>query len=74
MNLDFIIETIIEHKGKAIGISLGLVFGLLTVLIGFWKTFFVTICIILGYIIGKKFDDNDRIKETVNKFINNKFQ
>lgn len=74
MNIDNIIEVIVEHKGKVIGISLGLLFGLLTVLIGFWKTFFVTICIIVGYVIGKKIDDTDRVREIVNRFIDGKLK
>lgn len=74
MNIDNILEVIVEHKGKVIGISLGLLFGLLTVLIGFWKTFFVSLCIVIGYIIGKKIDDNDRVREIINRFIDKRFK
>lgn len=47
-----------EHRGKAIGILLGLIASVLFVSYGFWKTLFVILCIAAGYIIGKKIDED----------------
>lgn len=47
-----------EHRGKAIGVFLGLVAGILVISYGFWKALFIMICIFLGYFIGKKLDED----------------
>lgn len=47
-----------EHRGKTIGIALGLIASILFITYGFWKAIFIILCIILGYIIGKKIDEN----------------
>ena len=60
----YIIE---EHRGKALGVLLGLIAGILFVTLGFWKAFFVIICILLGYTWGKKMDDNGNLDSWINK-------
>jgi uncharacterized membrane protein len=62
-----ITEVWLNHRGKALGLSLGLLFGVLTAVLGFWETFFIAVCIIIGYMIGKKFDDNTGIRQILNK-------
>jgi len=47
-----------EHRGKALGITLGLLASVLFVTLGFWKAVFVIFCILVGYTFGKKLDDN----------------
>ncbi len=49
------------HRGKVIGIILGLLAGLLIIIFGFWKTVFIAICIVVGYIVGKSFDDGSSL-------------
>jgi uncharacterized membrane protein len=70
MNLDTILELMKEHKGKTIGIFLGFLFGIFTVILGFWKTFFIALCIVVGFILGRRFDENDRFKDLMNKILN----
>lgn len=53
---------ITEHRGKVIGISLGLLASILFISYGFWRSIFVIACIVLGYFIGKKIDDNSNIE------------
>ena len=45
-----------EHRGKTIGIFLGLAASILFIAYGFWRTIFVMVCILLGYFIGKEID------------------
>ncbi|KYH31659.1 DUF2273 domain-containing protein [Neomoorella mulderi] len=45
-----------EHRGKLIGVSLGLIFGLLTAIWGFGKALFIGLCVALGYLIGCRLD------------------
>lgn len=51
----FILE---EHRGKTIGIILGLLASILFISYGFWRTLFIIFCIALGYFIGKRLDEN----------------
>ncbi|MEQ8200962.1 MAG: DUF2273 domain-containing protein [Syntrophomonadaceae bacterium] len=45
-----------EHRGKAIGVTLGLLASILFITFGFWQTLFVVLCIFIGYQLGKKID------------------
>lgn len=47
-----------EHRGKAIGIVLGMIAGILVISYGFWRALFIVFCIVLGYFIGKRLDEN----------------
>jgi uncharacterized membrane protein len=46
-----------NHRGKVVGLALGLVVGLFFILVGFWKTLLVVICVIGGYFLGKRIDE-----------------
>ncbi|MEW6621664.1 MAG: DUF2273 domain-containing protein [Bacillota bacterium] len=59
------------HKGKVIGTLTGLLFGLLTIIFGFWKASFLAICILIGYLIGKRIDENQDFKNMLKKFWTN---
>ncbi|MEN6461231.1 MAG: DUF2273 domain-containing protein [Syntrophomonas sp.] len=47
-----------EHRGKAIGIFMGLVASILIITYGFWRSLFIIFCIVLGYFIGKRIDED----------------
>lgn len=47
------------HRGAAIGVLLGLLVALLLIIFGFWKTIFIGICILIGYVIGRCYDGED---------------
>ncbi|HAA08835.1 MAG: DUF2273 domain-containing protein [Syntrophomonadaceae bacterium] len=49
---------LVEHRGKTIGVLLGLLASILFVTFGFWRTVFIAICIGIGYLIGKQLDEN----------------
>ncbi len=53
-----ILYVISEHRGKTIGILLGLAASILFISYGFWRTIFIVFCIVVGYLIGKKLDEN----------------
>lgn len=53
-----IVYILTEHRGKTIGVTLGLLASILYINFGFWRTILVGIFIFLGYQIGKKLDDN----------------
>ena len=56
-----------KHRGKVIGVILGLIFGLAVIFWGFWKAVFVTICIVIGLLIGKAIDSQFSFKEMLNR-------
>lgn len=67
--LSLILKYIKSNRGKSIGIVLGFLVALLVLIIGFFKTFFIAICIVAGYTIGKKIDEGENIKELIIKSI-----
>jgi uncharacterized membrane protein len=46
-----------RHRGAMVGAVVGLLVALLIIVFGFWKTVFIVICILIGYFIGKRFDE-----------------
>ncbi len=62
--LTYILE---NHRGKAAGLLLGLLAGILVMNYGFWKTVFIAFCILAGYLIGKAIDDESDIEGWFNK-------
>ncbi|HBQ26721.1 MAG TPA: hypothetical protein DD791_10050 [Syntrophomonas sp.] len=59
-----------QHRGKAIGIVLGLLASILFISYGFWRTIFIIICIALGFFIGKEIDE----KKNFDQWLKNIFK
>ena len=57
-----IIYLFTEHRGKVIGIIFGLLASILFISYGFWRTIFIILCVLAGYFIGKKIDDNTNLE------------
>lgn len=62
-----------EHRGKVIGISMGLLASILFISFGFWKTVFIIFCIFIGYFIGKKIDENTNFESWIKQFLKQKY-
>jgi uncharacterized membrane protein len=67
-----IIYLFTEHRGKLIGVLLGLLASVLFISYGFWRTIFVILCIFAGYFIGKKIDDNSNLEVWIKKLFKEK--
>lgn len=61
-------EILTYHRGKVLGITLGLIFGWFAISYGFFKAVFVTICIFLGFMIGKRVDESKDVKKVFERF------
>ncbi len=61
-----------EHRGKAIGITLGLVASILFVSYGFWQTIFIAFCILAGYQISNKIDEQVDLEAWVKNLFKNR--
>ena len=57
------------HSGKIIGVSIGLVLGLLILAIGFFQALFVLFCMVVGYVIGKRIDDKEDLMEILDRLL-----
>lgn len=57
------------HSGKILGVSIGLVLGLLILAIGFFQALFVLLCMVTGYIVGKWIDDKEDLMEILDKLL-----
>lgn len=57
MNIMDFLELLNRHRGKVVGIILGLFFGWLVIKYGIFKTFFIALCAGIGYFIGKRLDE-----------------
>lgn len=65
-------ELMIHHKGKTIGIVLGLLFSILVITIGLLQTVFIAVSIYIGFIIGKRLDDNESFNDLIQKLFRDK--
>ena len=57
----FLVWAIDNHPGKLVGTSIGLVLGLLMVTLGFWRTLVLVLFTMLGFVLGKRQDDDNSI-------------
>lgn len=62
-------ELLTYHRGKFLGAITGLLFGILVITVGFLQTVFVVICLYVGYVIGKRVDDNESLREVVDHLL-----
>ncbi|MGS0764038.1 DUF2273 domain-containing protein [Syntrophomonas curvata] len=61
-----------QHRGKAIGIVLGLLASILFISYGFWRTIFIIICIALGFFIGKELDEKKNFEQWLKRMFKDK--
>ncbi len=60
---EYLAEQAGRHRGAVIGVLLALLVALLIIIFGFWKTIFLAILILIGYLVGKGFDNNVSLGE-----------
>lgn len=54
--MDQLIQIWHDHKGKIVGVALGLVVGLFILKYGFWRTAFVALLVAVGLWLGMMVD------------------
>jgi len=74
MNGDSLISFIKNHKGKAIGIVGGLLFGVLILRVGFWYSLFLLVCVIAGYYLGDLHDKGERLAAFFDKIMSKRLK
>ncbi|MDO7786391.1 DUF2273 domain-containing protein [Desulforamulus aquiferis] len=73
MLYEFIKEILEKHRGKALGVALGLFFGWFAISYGFFKAVFVALCVVGGYIIGKGVDEHYDFRETLSRLFRDRW-
>ncbi|MHB1653790.1 MAG: DUF2273 domain-containing protein [Desulfitobacteriaceae bacterium] len=64
----FLIGSLEKHPGKLLGTSLGFLFGLLLVILGFWRALALSLFILAGFIIGKRYDEHKNLGNWLERF------
>lgn len=55
---DLLTDLVTHHRGKVLGSLIGLVLALMVIRFGILWTIFIAFSVAVGYIIGKRFDDD----------------
>lgn len=67
-------ELLWEHKGKVLGILVGLLFGCIYLIAGFWKTLVFIVFVGTGFYIGRKLDHKEDLRDILDKILPGKFK
>lgn len=62
-------EYIRNNKGKTFGGFIGFLIAILVLTVGFFKTLFIVLCTWLGHFLGSKSDNEENIKELLEKIL-----
>ena len=62
-----------ENLGKVFGILIGLIFGILVLSVGFWRSVLLVVFICLGWWIGSKADSGKDFNSLFDKFNKDKW-
>ncbi len=68
---EIVVSCFTNHRGKTIGIICGLLFGIFVLLIGFFRSLFLAVCIGVGYWIGRMYDRQESFMAFLDKILPN---
>ncbi len=66
---DVLHDLLKNHLGKLMGSVIGFIVAVLIIFFGFFKTLFIIFCVLVGYFIGKKIDNNDRVSDFLDRIL-----
>lgn len=58
-----------SHGGKISGLLIGFFVGMLIIAIGFFQALFVFICMVVGYVVGKRIDEKEDLLDIIDKLL-----
>jgi len=64
-------ELLYANIGKVFGVIIGVIIGILYLLVGFFKTIIFVIVVAIGYFIGTRIDNNENIRDLIERFLPN---
>lgn len=69
MDREMVREIWQHHSGKISGVTIGFVLGVLIITFGFFETLFVLLCVIAGYVVGKRIDEKEDLSDILDKLL-----
>ena len=69
MDLTLLKQVWQAHGGKIGGLLIGFFVGMLIIAIGFFQALFVFICMVVGYIVGKRIDEKEDLLDIIDKLL-----
>lgn len=69
MNTKLFEEIWQQHSGKILGVIMGLILGVFIITVGFFRTAFILLCAVVGYIVGKRIDEKEDIMDIIDKLL-----
>lgn len=70
MNKETILDFYNSHRGEINGAVIGVLFGIIVLLIGIFRTLFIAICGGVGYYVGKRLSqDKDYVKNLLDRIL-----
>lgn len=61
-------QEFVEHNlGKLLGVGIGLLLGWMVIHYGIFKTLFVIIIVIIGYLLGKQLDEGENLNSIISR-------
>lgn len=64
----FFLWALETHPGKLLGTTAGLLFGILFILLGFWRALILMVFISVGFFVGKRYDDHKDLGSWLERF------
>ncbi|PTX53927.1 small integral membrane protein DUF2273 [Melghirimyces profundicolus] len=61
------------HRGRIVGIGAGLLFGIIYLIVGLWKTFIFTLFVLAGFMAGHRADSRDDLRHVLESIIPDKW-
>ncbi len=62
-----------EYPGTILGLSIGILIGIIYLFVGLWKTIIFAGFIMLGIYVGRKFDHREDLKDMLEDILPDKF-
>ncbi|NLY83928.1 MAG: DUF2273 domain-containing protein, partial [Acholeplasmataceae bacterium] len=57
------------YRGRLVGALFGLTIGTMFLVLGFFKTIFLLICITAGYLLGKRIDNKEDLLDVLDRLL-----
>lgn len=64
-----LLDLFCRHRGKTLGLLIGLIISILSLTIGGLKTLFIVGCCLLGLIIGGKIDNHEDLRNIISRIL-----
>ena len=58
-----------NYRGRLVGSLFGLIIGAMFLILGFFQTIFLLICITAGYLLGKRIDNKEDLMDVLDRLL-----